>query len=61
MRNRLKTANNETTYRPFLRIDRPTKLNRGSVFFYIKKKKKNQIIMTKYQFLLKKKKSNFLN
>ena len=33
MRNRLKTANNETTYKPLLKIDRPTKLNRGSVFF----------------------------
>ena len=33
MRNRLKTANNETTYKPLLKIDRPTKFNRGSVFY----------------------------
>ena len=46
MRNRLKTANNETTYKPLLKIDRPTKLNRGSVF-YIITLKTNQIIMTK--------------
>ena len=51
MRNRLKTANSETTYKPLLKIDRPTKLDRGSVILY-NNLSKNQIIMTKYQFLL---------
>ena len=46
MRNRLKTANKETTYKPLLKIDRPTKLNRGSVFLF-NNLSKNQIIMNK--------------